>query len=165
MASGTRPTGPRRSTAPRSDADASSPDVHRPAGASGRQAVSSSVIKAAYDELAEFGAPGSSRVTEFMAVKERGSVQHLASTVEARLPAPLTCWDALAALFPAVTASGIPKAAAYSWIGRLEGEERGLYAGAGIVADSRLEREAEEGPAPPTCPAELAFPASPAASP
>lgn len=167
-------------------------------------------VRAAYEELAALGEPGSTHVTEYMTVKERGSVQHLASTVEARLPAPLTCWDALAALFPAVTASGIPKAAAYPWIRRLEGEERGLYAGAvltaasdgsldaalvlrtvfqegdrtwvqagaGIVADSRPERETEETreklasiapylvprPGAPTDPAAPA-PACPAATP
>ena len=54
--------------------------------------------------------PGTATVTDFMTIRERGSVQHLGSTVGARLDPSMDRMDALEALFPAVTASGIPKA-------------------------------------------------------
>ncbi|GAA1855001.1 salicylate synthase [Pseudonocardia ailaonensis] len=83
----------------------------------------------AQDELRTVCADGSVSVTEFMAVRERGSVQHLASRVSGRLREDRNAWHAFAALFPAVTASGVPKAEACESILRHEGH-RGLYSGA-----------------------------------
>ncbi|NNH68375.1 salicylate synthase [Nocardia uniformis] len=91
-------------------------------------------VRLAYDELDSVGS--TTRVSEFLDIKERGTVQHLGSRVETLLAADRTCWDALAAVFPAVTASGIPKAAACAAIGDLEPGTRGLYSGAVIRADS-----------------------------
>ncbi|WP_308252808.1 chorismate-binding protein [Pseudonocardia sp. ICBG601] len=73
-------------------------------------------------------------VEEFMRVVERGSVQHLASRVRGRLRPGATAWDALGRLFPAVTASGLPKAPACAAISRHEGA-RGLYSGAVLTVD------------------------------
>ena len=81
-------------------------------------------------ELAEVAEPGSVAVTDFMTVRERGSVQHLGSTVGARLDPAHNRMDALEALFPAVTASGIPKAPGVEAILRLDEVPRGLYSGA-----------------------------------
>lgn len=104
-----------------------------------------------------------------MSIKERGSVQHLASELAGELRPDASCWNALATLFSAVTASGIPKAQACELIRTLD-PSRGLYsgadgtldaalvlrsvyrqgprtwlrAGAGIVAQSTPERELEE---------------------
>ncbi|MEV6834724.1 salicylate synthase [Streptomyces sp. NPDC051133] len=86
-------------------------------------------VKVAVEELAGPCAPDSVVVTEFMVVKERGSVQHLASKVEGRMAADAGPWDAFAAVFPAVTASGVPKPAAYDAIAACEPRARGLYAG------------------------------------
>lgn len=86
-------------------------------------------VRASQGELYRVCVPGTVRVTGFMAVKERGSVQHLGSSVSGELAPGRTGWDALDALFPGVTASGIPKAGAVDAIARLE-EPRGLYAGA-----------------------------------
>ena len=61
-----------------------------------------------------------------MTVRERGSVQHLGSTVSARLDAAKNRMDALETLFPAVTASGIPKAAGFDAIMRLDETPRAL---------------------------------------
>ncbi|MFJ1456693.1 salicylate synthase [Nocardia sp. N2S4-5] len=91
-------------------------------------------VRLAYAELDSVGS--ATRVGEFLTVKERGSVQHLASRVETLLRADRTCWDALAAVYPAITASGIPKAAACAAIGDLEPDARGLYSGAVVRADS-----------------------------
>lgn len=92
-------------------------------------------VKLAVEELAPVCRAGSVRVEEFMVVEERGTVQHLASRVAGELADGLTSWDALAALFPAVTASGVPKRAAFDLIRRLEGHDRGLYAGAVLRID------------------------------
>ncbi|MEU1124539.1 salicylate synthase [Streptomyces sp. NPDC005899] len=75
-------------------------------------------------------------VSEYLNVLDRGTVQHLASTVTGHLRPGYGPWDAFAALFPAITATGIPKAPAYPLIRRLEGKPRGLYAGAVLTFDS-----------------------------
>ncbi|SDD24981.1 salicylate synthase [Actinokineospora iranica] len=90
-------------------------------------------VKLAYEELEALCEPGSVTVKEFMAVKERGSVQHLGSRVNGTLSGGRNAFDALAALFPAVTASGIPKLPAYDRIAALEDRPRDLYAGAVIM--------------------------------
>jgi salicylate synthetase len=81
-------------------------------------------------EIGEVAEPGSVAVTDFMTVRERGSVQHLGSTVAGTLHPACNRMDALEALFPAVTASGIPKASGVEAILRLDEMPRGLYSGA-----------------------------------
>ncbi|MFJ1729962.1 salicylate synthase [Streptomyces sp. NPDC088254] len=93
-------------------------------------------VKLAVEELTSVGVPHSTRVGEFLTVKPRGSVQHLASRVTTDLAEGRSAWDALGAVFPPVTASGIPKQAAYQLIHELEEEPRGLYAGAVLRAGS-----------------------------
>ncbi|WP_460696495.1 salicylate synthase [Nocardia thraciensis] len=90
-------------------------------------------VKAALAELATVAAPDSSSVSDFMSVRERGSVQHLASTVQGILAPGRDGWDAVEALFPAITASGIPKHPAIDAIFRHENHPRGPYSGA-VVA-------------------------------
>ncbi|MFH8409800.1 salicylate synthase [Streptomyces sp. NPDC018019] len=87
-------------------------------------------VKVAVDELIGPCEPESVVVQEYMSIKERGSVQHLASRVVGQLPEGASPWDAFAAVFPAVTASGVPKRAAYEAISRYERNRRGPYAGA-----------------------------------
>ncbi|MDI9894692.1 salicylate synthase [Rhodococcus sp. IEGM 1381] len=99
-------------------------------------------VRTSFEELESIARPGSTAVSDFMSVRERGSVQHLASTVRARLREDLSCWDAFGALFPAVTASGIPKREAIEAIGRLDDPPRGLYSGAVVKASSTGELEA-----------------------
>ncbi|WP_328390575.1 salicylate synthase [Nocardia sp. NBC_00416] len=132
-------------------------------------------VQTCFTEVGTVAEPGSTAVSDFMAVRERGSVQHLASTVRGRLAAGRTAWDALDSIFPSVTASGIPKRAGVDSVFRHD-LSRGLYsgavltvsptgaleaalvlravyqdsggawlrAGAGVVAQSRPEREFEE---------------------
>ena len=99
-------------------------------------------VRTSFEELESIARPESTAVSDFMSVRERGSVQHLASTVRARLREDLSCWDAFGALFPAVTASGIPKRDAIEAIGRLDDTPRGLYSGAVVKASSSGELEA-----------------------
>ncbi|WP_330228265.1 salicylate synthase [Nocardia sp. NBC_00508] len=133
-------------------------------------------VQTSFAEIAAVADPGTPAVSDFMTVRERGSVQHLASTVRGRLAADRSSWDALEMLFPSVTASGIPKREGVASVFRLDHDPRGLYsgavltvsptgameatlvlravyqntegawlrAGAGIVGQSRPEREFEE---------------------
>jgi salicylate synthetase len=98
-------------------------------------------VRSSLQEIGEVAEPGTAVVTDFMTVRERGSVQHLGSTISARLDPSSDRMDALEALFPAVTASGIPKAAGVEAILRLDGIPRGLYSGAVVMisADGGLD--------------------------
>ena len=98
-------------------------------------------VRGSLREITEIAKPGSAAVTDFMTVRERGSVQHLGSTVSARLHPSKDRMDALEALFPAVTASGIPKPAGVEAILRLDESPRGLYSGAVVMfsADGGLD--------------------------
>lgn len=93
-------------------------------------------VKLAMEELAPICNEESLGVSEFMNVCQRGTVQHLGSRVKGQLQPTITCWHALNALFPAVTASGIPKRESIDAIGRFELQPRGLYSGSVFIADS-----------------------------
>jgi len=93
-------------------------------------------VRSSLADIAEIAEPGTAAVTDFMTVRERGSVQHLGSTISARLDPSSDRMDALEALFPAVTASGIPKAAGVEAILRLDEGPRGLYSGAVVVVSA-----------------------------
>ncbi|WP_192723302.1 salicylate synthase [Mycobacterium sp. OAS707] len=90
-------------------------------------------VRSSLKEIAEVAEPGTAVVMDFMTVRERGSVQHLGSTVRGRLHPSKDRMDALEALFPAVTASGIPKAESVDAILRLDDGPRGLYSGAVVM--------------------------------
>lgn len=90
-------------------------------------------VRSSLQEIAEVSEPGTTMVTDFMTVRERGSVQHLGSTVGGVLSETMNRMDALEALFPAVTASGIPKAESVEAIMRLDEAPRGLYSGAVVM--------------------------------
>lgn len=92
--------------------------------------------KLALEELAPICQADTLCVSEFMAIRERGSVQHLASRVKGLLQTDRNRWDAFIALFPAVTASGIPKKPSLQAISRYEGESRRLYSGCVMLLDS-----------------------------
>ncbi|MGO2242125.1 MAG: salicylate synthase [Halomonas sp.] len=92
-------------------------------------------VRLAVDELRPHCLPETVHVSEFMHVRERGSVQHLASRVKGSLSEGRTAWHAFEALFPAVTASGIPKREALQAIRRYEQQPRGPYSGCVLMAD------------------------------
>ncbi|MBB1485773.1 salicylate synthase [Oceanospirillum sediminis] len=93
-------------------------------------------VKLAQEELEGICTRESIAVSEFMAVRRRGSVQHLASRVKGQLKEDKNAWDAFEALFPAVTASGIPKKPAIEAIYRYEQQPRGWYSGCVMIVDS-----------------------------
>jgi len=65
-----------------------------------------------------------------MGVERFSHVMHLVSQVSGILREGKTRFDAFRSIFPAGTVSGAPKVKAMELIGELEGEKRGLYAGA-----------------------------------
>ncbi|HMF57610.1 MAG TPA: anthranilate synthase component I [Pyrinomonadaceae bacterium] len=73
---------------------------------------------------------GSVEIDELMAIERYSHVQHLVSSLRARLRARLDRFDALASCFPAGTVTGAPKVRAMEIIRELEPEKRGVYAGA-----------------------------------
>jgi anthranilate synthase component 1 len=82
------------------------------------------------NDVGRVSVPGSVRVTQFLDVERYSHVMHLVSHVTGRLRADLSPYDALRAGFPAGTVSGAPKVRAMQIIAELEGQRRGVYAGA-----------------------------------
>ena len=78
---------------------------------------------------------GSVRTEELMSIERYSHVQHLDSTLRARLRDGLDRFDALAACFPAGTVTGAPKIRAMEIIRELEPEPRGVYAGSVLYMD------------------------------
>ena len=73
---------------------------------------------------------GSVRVRDLMTVERYSHVMHIVSHVEGRIRPELDAYDLMRATFPAGTVSGAPKVRAMEIIEELEGQRRGLYAGA-----------------------------------
>ncbi|BFZ58235.1 anthranilate synthase component 1 [Savitreella phatthalungensis] len=69
-------------------------------------------------------------VDRFMTIERFSHVSHLVSQVSGVLRAGKTRFDAFRSIFPAGTVSGAPKVRAMELIADLEGERRGVYAGA-----------------------------------
>jgi anthranilate synthase component 1 len=82
------------------------------------------------NDIGRVSKPGTVRVTQMLEVERYSHVMHLVSHVTGELSPDLSCYDALRACFPAGTVSGAPKIRAMEIIAELEGERRGLYAGA-----------------------------------
>ena len=78
---------------------------------------------------------GSVMVEELMAVERYSHVQHLVTSLRARLRDNLDRFDALAACFPDGTVTGAPKIRAMEIIRELEPAHRGVYAGAVLYVD------------------------------
>ena len=80
-------------------------------------------------ELEPICVPDSLVVSRLMDVLQLRKVQHLSSTVRGELGSGRQILDALWALFPAVTVTGLPKCTAINAIKRLEPNPRYLYGG------------------------------------
>ncbi len=78
---------------------------------------------------------GSVKVECLMNIERFSHVQHLVSSLSARLRDGLDRFDALAACFPAGTVTGAPKVRAMEIIQQLEPTPRGVYSGAILYAD------------------------------
>ncbi|CAN5477888.1 anthranilate synthase component I [soil metagenome] len=82
------------------------------------------------NDLGRVAEYGSVTVDMLMTVEKYSHVQHLVSSLSAKLRKGLDRFDALAACFPAGTVSGAPKVRAIEIIRGLEPTERGVYSGA-----------------------------------
>jgi len=70
------------------------------------------------------------KVDSLMQLEKFSHVQHITSQVSGMLREGKTRFDAFRSIFPAGTVSGAPKVKAIELISELEGERRGVYAGA-----------------------------------
>jgi anthranilate synthase component 1 len=82
------------------------------------------------NDVGRVSIPGSVKVSQFMEIERYSHVMHLVSNVTGELRTELSSYDALRSGFPAGTVSGAPKIRAMEIISELEGEQRGIYAGA-----------------------------------
>jgi anthranilate synthase component 1 len=78
---------------------------------------------------------GSVEIDDLMAIERYSHVQHLVTSLRARLRDDLDRFDALASCFPAGTVTGAPKVRAMEIIRELEPDKRGVYAGAILYMD------------------------------
>src|SRR2546423_14132328 len=78
---------------------------------------------------------GSVSVEDLMTIERYSHVQHLVTSLRARLRDGLDRFDALASCFPAGTVTGAPKIRAMEIIKELEPDRRGIYAGAVLYMD------------------------------
>ena len=78
---------------------------------------------------------GSVRVEDLMFIERYSHVQHLVTSLRARLRDGLDRFDALGSCFPAGTVTGAPKIRAMEIIRELEPQQRGVYAGAVLYMD------------------------------
>lgn len=78
---------------------------------------------------------GSVEVGELMEIERYSHVQHLVTTLRARLREGCDRFDALASCFPAGTVTGAPKVRSMEIIRELEPDNRGVYAGAVAYID------------------------------
>jgi anthranilate synthase component 1 len=78
---------------------------------------------------------GSVEIEDLMTVERYSHVQHLVTSLRARLRDGLDRFDALASCFPAGTVTGAPKVRAMEIIRELEPDARGVYAGAILYMD------------------------------
>jgi anthranilate synthase component 1 len=82
------------------------------------------------NDLGRVAEYGSVKVETLMNVEKYSHVQHLVSSLSAKLRSGLDRFDALAACFPAGTVSGAPKVRSIEIIREMEPTPRGVYAGA-----------------------------------
>jgi para-aminobenzoate synthetase component I len=88
------------------------------------------LVDLARNDLGQVAEIGSVHVDELMAVEEYAQVRHIVSNVTARLAPGRDALDALAALFPGGTITGVPKRRCMEILDALEPVPRGLYTGA-----------------------------------
>ena len=104
------------------------------------------------NDLSRVCRAGTVRVERFMQPERFSHVTHLVSEVVGELSAEADPFELLRACFPAGTVSGAPKVRAMQIISELEGDRRGIYAGAvGYVLPRRdaghVHRHPHAGPA------------------
>ncbi|ERH07008.1 MAG: anthranilate synthase component I, archaeal clade [Halonotius sp. J07HN4] len=87
------------------------------------------LVDLARNDVRRVADPGTVEVEEFMSVLKYSHVQHIESTVTARVADEHDAFDAARATFPAGTLTGAPKVRAMEIIDDLEAASRGVYGG------------------------------------
>jgi len=87
------------------------------------------LIDLARNDLGRVATGGSVRVDEYMAVETYAHVHHIVSNVTGELRAGVSPLQALRAVFPGGTITGVPKVRCMQIIAELENEPRGPYTG------------------------------------
>ncbi|GAC1394096.1 MAG: salicylate synthase [Polyangiales bacterium] len=124
-------TNPLAGTRPRGDHAALDDQLRRELFTDAKEVKEHAIsIRLAQEELESVCAEGTTKIADFMEVKQFRFVQHLSSRVGGKLEKGRSVWDAIRAIFPAVTVSGIEKAPALAMIDRFEDFPRGIYGGA-----------------------------------
>ncbi|KAK9467350.1 ADC synthase [Lipomyces arxii] len=88
------------------------------------------LVDLARNDITRVCDPKTTSVDRLMVVERFSHVMHLVSQVSGVLRPDKTRFDAFRSVFPAGTVSGAPKVRAMQLISELEGERRGVYAGA-----------------------------------
>jgi anthranilate/para-aminobenzoate synthase component I len=88
------------------------------------------LVDLARNDLGRVADIGSVHVDELMVVEEQSHVRHIVSNVTARLRAGASPLDALAAVFPGGTITGVPKIRCMEILDEVEPVPRGFYTGA-----------------------------------
>jgi len=87
------------------------------------------LVDLARNDLGKVAAIGSVEVDELMTVEEYAHVRHIVSNVVGRLDPAHDALDALRALFPGGTITGVPKLRCMQILDALEPVPRGFYTG------------------------------------
>lgn len=88
------------------------------------------LVDLARNDISRVCDPHTTQVESFMQLEKFSHVIHLTSRITGQLRDGKDRFDALRSIFPAGTVSGAPKIRAIELVGALEGERRGIYAGA-----------------------------------
>jgi para-aminobenzoate synthetase component I len=88
------------------------------------------LVDLARNDLGRVAELGSVQVDELMTVEDYAQVRHIVSNVRARLAGGRDALDALMALFPGGTITGVPKVRCMQILDALEPVPRGFYTGA-----------------------------------
>jgi para-aminobenzoate synthetase component 1 len=88
------------------------------------------LVDLARNDLGKVAATGSVTVDELMTVEDYSHVRHIVSNVAARLLPGRDAFDALLALFPGGTITGVPKIRCMDILDEVEPAPRGFYTGA-----------------------------------
>ena len=88
------------------------------------------LVDLARNDLGKVAVTGSVAVDELMSVEDYAQVRHIVSNVSARLQPGRDALDALLALFPGGTITGVPKIRCMQILDEVEPAPRGFYTGA-----------------------------------
>ena len=123
-------TRPIAGTRPRSQTSAQDSRLSRELFASSKErAEHVMLIDLERNDLGRICTAGSVAVDEFMTRESYAHVHHIVSNVSGVLRGDVTPGEAIAAVFPGGTITGVPKVRCMSIIGELEQGARGLYTG------------------------------------